>query len=371
MKSIFKYLSRASGIKPQHPPERLIFFFLLLLIYTPALLSSSLVARVEGEVKVRLGILGQQALLLTPGTLLPQQAELEFAKGAKIWILCAGLSQPKRIDADNQSEPYCPQGHSYAMRASEDSATPFLLIPNQPQLKEIDRLVWSGPGNADYRLILIRIDANGEEKPHHKPWTHEGKAGEAVAIHRIQLAQPLRLPFTDPPDGTEFRLLVENLDNSRSSEENYDLIHSIQEIPPPRLTGQTDKLLVDLGIAENTRLGRIVQADYLIDRGHRSEAYGLLDSPGDATFRAQARVLQAKCFDIPGTPADLVIEGYAEALQFALEDSAPLSAVIACQGLFSKSPELLTAKGKALQSKVIQNPKLSRYCYAFKHHAPN
>ena len=263
MNSIYKFLNRAPKTKPQLLSGRLVFFFLL--IYAPALLSSALVTRVEGEARVRLDNLGIETPLLA-GTLFPRQTQIQLAEGAHFWILCSGNDTPRLINSDNLTKADCPPGRSAEMRASADTELPFLLIPNQPLLSSMDWLAWSGPGDARYRVTLIRTDAYGEEDENESQEL-KGKASKTSIVHRLDTPTPFKRLFTKESDGSEFRLLVENLDNSRDSEENYDLIHSIQRVSARNLTHQVHELLLDLSIAENTQLGRVVQASYLIDRG--------------------------------------------------------------------------------------------------------
>jgi len=335
--------------------------FCLLSMLPPAASSDALVTGIEGEVMIKLpGDSGQMKLYR--GTLLPDYVETTTqSTDARYWVLCPGSDMSQIAQPQEGLYQPCPKKESRTMRGAEDENAPFILLPNQSALEKLERILWSGPKDNDYSIMLFQYDAEGLEE-RVMEWVPENDTYQENGIHEFIPEAPLPLVFSENKEVT-YKLEIENIDISQSSS-TFDeiLIKPITQPPPHTLMENGYKLLHEQNVERHTTLGELILAAYLLGKEQRAEAYSLLSELQRSHYRAQAQILKAKTLYQPGAPTDIIIKQYGEALEFAVADSDGLSSFIACQGVFSPSPLLLSDEGLEYQKQISQKPEFTRYC---------
>ena len=335
--------------------------FCLLSLLPPAALSDALVTRVEGEIMIKPP--GDTTTMrLVPGALLPEHVETTAeSPDARYWVLCP--DSDKSHPALTQAGLYrpCPKQENRNMRGAEKENLPFILLPNQPKLEKLDRILWSGPKDNEYAILLLKYDADGFEEPV-KEWLPEGNTYKKNGIHEFIPDTPLRLAFTEN-NGVTYKLEIENLDTSQSSSTFDDiLIKPITSAPSPALMTQGYKLLEEQEIERHSDLGKLIIATYFLDNGQRAEAYNLLSELRNSQYRAQAQLLKATALYQPGAPTDIIIKQYGKALEFSIAADDALSSFIACRGIYSPSPLLLSSEGKEYQKHISNKAEFAHHC---------
>jgi len=335
--------------------------FCLLSILPPVASSEVLVSQIKGEIMVKLPG-DSKPMKLYPGALLPDQIETITKNGdAQYWVLCPGSDTSQAVQPQNGLHQYCFKRESRKMRGGDNEGRPFILLPNQPSLERLERILWSGPEDSEYSIMLFQYDAEGFEELVVE-WVPEADTYQESGLHEFMPDSPLLLAFSEKM-GVSYKLEVENMDTSQSSS-TFDeiLIKPITRLPPHTLMETGYQLLDEQNIKRDSSLGKLVLAAYLVGKEQRAEAYGLLSELQDSRYRAQAQLLKTKALYQPGVPADIIIRQYGEALEFAVADNDRLSLFIACQGIFSPSPLMLSSEGLEYQKQVLRKPEFSRYC---------
>lgn len=359
----FTNLYLNSTINNKNTPARkhfLPYLFLFLVTYlSPATSSEVLVTRIQGEVSVKLPGFATQPKLLQ-GALLPNGAEVtDEVTGSQYWVLCPGSDLPIKIRPQVGEQQYCPQRYSRNMRGGSDNEVPFILLPNQFALGKLDRIIWSGPKGHKYAITLYQYDGEGMEDVL-KDWEPEGSTYLDSGVHELRLKEPIPLEFTD---AVTYKLEVVNLDTSKSSAQFDEiLIKPINQPPSNIIIEMGYSLLKGQQIDRHSALGNLVLAVYFADKGLRTEAYSLLSKLQDSRYRTQAQLVKARILSQPDAPEDITVKQYHKALEFAVADNDDLSAFIACRGVFSPSPLMLSNDGLALQKTIMDEPKFTRFC---------
>ncbi len=337
----------------------LVFFLLSLL--SPAASSDILVTRVEGEVIIK--IPGDtRPIELYQGALLPDRVEATSkSASARYWVLCPGSDTSQITQPQKGLHQHCPKKESRKMRGANDKNTPFILLPNQSSLEKLERILWSGPKNSEYSIMLFQYDAEGFEELIME-WVPETDTYQESGIHEFVPESPLLLAFGEKK-GVSYKLEVENIDTSQNSS-TFDeiLIKPITQPPSHALMDKGYQLLDEQNIKRDSSLGKLILAAYLVGKEQRAEAYGLLSELQNSRYRAQAQLLKAKTLYLPGAPTDITLKQYGKALEFAVADSDDLSSFIACRGIFSPSPLLLSSKELDYQKQILRKPEFARYC---------
>ena len=122
------------------------------------------------------------------------------------------------------------------------------------------------------------------------------------------------------------------------------------------------KLLKEQNVEHHSELGKLILAAYLIGNEQRAEAYALLSELKNSRYRTQAQLLKAKMLYQPGTPEDIIVKQYGKALELAVANHDVLGSLIACRGIFSPSPLLLSSGGLEYQKQILHKPEFARYC---------
>jgi len=303
-----------------------------------------------------------RSMKLYQGALLPDQIEITSrSTDAQYWVLCPGFDKFQTIQPQAGLHQHCPKKESRNMRGGDDENTPFILLPNQSSLEKLDRILWSGPKDSEYSIMLFQYDAEGFEELIIE-WIPETDTYQESGIHEFVPESPLLLAFSEKK-GVSYKLEVENIDTSQNSS-IFDeiLIKPITQPPSHTLIEKGYQLLDEQNIKRDSSLGKLVLATYLVGKEQRAEAYGLLSELQNSRYRAQAQLLKAKALYQPGAPADIIIKQYGKALEFAVADSDGLSSFIACRGIFSPSPLMLSSEGLEYQKQISDKPEFVRYC---------
>ncbi len=359
---IFMNLYKISAITFKYftANSRLLLFCLLSML-SPMASSVMLVTQVEGQIMVKLP--GNTPLAqLYPGALLPDQVITSTRiADSRYWVLCPGSDKPQFFKPQDRHQQHCPTRQSRNMRGISKKDTPFILLPNQYALGELERVIWSGSAEDQYSISLYKYEADGTENLVIE-WEPENSTYQSSGFHEFILKTPLALEFTEKEEVT-FQLVVENINTQKSSDEFDEiLIKPITQKPSSTQLKKAYRLLRDQKIQRESELGKLVLATYLTDKGQRAEAYVLLSDLHDSRYRTQAELLKAPTLYQPGTPEDIIIKQYGKALEFAVADSDDLSSVIACRGILSPSPLLLTNEGLIYQKQMISKPEHVRFC---------
>ena len=364
MTCIYKFLNNKPNFKNKRQPSRGFVRSLFIWISTclPVLAhSQALVTQVQGEVTVKLRGL-PQAAKVTPGTLLTQQSALQFGDAkSQLWLLCPGQDKPVTLRAKEASRQLCPATESSKMRGGEDEDIPFLILPNQPALSTVDRVLWSGPKDAHFLIMLFQYDELGTESLV-KEWSTENHTYHESGFHELRIEPPLTLNFPKNQALT-YKIEIENTDTSQSSA-SFDeiLISPISTAFPEKVSNEMQSLLASQKIDANSELGKLTQANYLNSMGYFAEAYGIASSLGKSDFNAAAHFLMAKALYQPGTPGKVVVYEFAKVLELAAATGDYTSAVVACEGLLSPSNNLLKEEVRNHRKKVVSSPRYAEYC---------
>ncbi len=299
---------------------------------------------------------------LYQGALLPDQIETTSkSRDAQYWVLCLGSDKSQTIQPQEGLHQHCPKKESRKMRGSDDENRPFILLPNQSSLEKLERILWSGPKDSEYSIMLFQYDAEGFEELIME-WIPETDTYQKSGLHEFIPDPPILLAFSEKK-GVSYKLEVENIDTSQNSS-TFDeiLIKPITQPPPHTLMEKGYQLLDEQNIKRDSSLGKLILAAYLVGKEQRAEAYGLLSELHNSRYRAQAQLLKAKALYQPGVPIDIIIKQYGKALEFAVADNDRLSSFIACRGIFSPSPLLLSSEGLEYQKQILHKPEFALYC---------
>lgn len=335
--------------------------FCLLSILSPAVSSDGLITRIEGEVMIKLPGDTKQ-MKLYQGALLPDQVEIATnSTDAQYWVLCPGSEKLQMVQPKTGPHTHCTEKESRKMRGADGENIPFILLPNQPALKKLERILWSGPEDNEYSIMLFQYDADGFEELVME-WLPETDTYQESGIHEFVPKAPFLLAFTEKK-GVSYKLEVENIDTSQSSS-TFDeiLIKPITQPPPHTLMEKGYQLLDEQNIKRNSSLGKLILAAYFVGKEQRAEAYGLLSELQNSRYRAQAQLLKAKTLYQPGAPTDIIIKQYGKALEFAVADNDGLSSFIACRGIFSPSPLILSSEGREYQKQISNKSEFAHHC---------
>ncbi len=335
--------------------------FCLIAILSPVAWSEVLVSQVRGEVVIKLPSDGRP-IKLYPGALLPDQIEIvSKSTDAQYWVLCPGFDKSQSVQPKEGFHQHCPKKESRKMRGADGESAPFILLPNQSSLEKLERILWSGPKDSEYSIMLFQYDIEGFEELIME-WLPEMGTYQESGIHEFVPTPPLLLAFTENKE-VSYKLEIENIDTSQNSS-MFDeiLIKPITQAPSHDLMDKGYRLLGEQNIKRNSSLGKLILAAYLVGKGQRAEAYGLLSGLQNDRYRAQAQLLIAKALHQPGVPDVIIIKQYGKALEFAVADHDGLSSFIACRGIFSPSPLMLSSDGLEYQQYILHKPEFARYC---------
>jgi len=303
-----------------------------------------------------------KSIKLYQGALLPDQIEtITKSTNAQYWVLCLGSDKSQTVQPQEGLHQHCPKKESRKMRGGDSENTPFILLPNQSSLEKLERVLWSGPKDSEYSIMLFQYDAEGFEELVME-WVPEADTYQESGIHEFVPESPFLLAFAEKK-GVSYKLEVENIDTSQNSS-TFDeiLIKPITQPLSHTLMGKGYQLLDEQSIKRDSSLGKLIFAAYLVGKEQRAEAYSLLSELQNSRYRAQAQLLKTKALYQPGAPADIIIKQYGKALEFAVADSDGLSSFIACRGIFSPSPLMLSSEGIEYQKHILHKPEFARYC---------
>lgn len=322
--------------------------------------SQALVTQVKGEVTVQFSG-SAKAVTLIPGTFLSEKSKLHFTTKSEIWLLCPGQDKVENIKVAKSKHELCPTTESSKMRGGQEDDIPFLIMPNQMALDKIDRVLWSGPKNGDYLIMLLQYDEMGSESLI-KEWSTQTRIYHDSGYHEFVIEPPFPLPFPTNKSHT-YKIEVENINTSKSSAlVDEILINPITAKFPEHRLKEVQDLLTSQHVSRNSDLGKLILATYISGKGQFAEAYTLASTLGESAYQSAAQLLMARALYQPGTPSDIVVKKFAKVLKHSIANNDFTGATLACEYLLSPSNNLLDEELRDLRNRLVIHPDYAQYC---------
>ncbi len=359
MNSIYRSLLKRrnnSFIKPRF--QYLLYFLFSLVLMRPALLGATVItAQVENDVFLSLKQFKGDIPVFS-GSLLPEDAVLKFKNNAKITLLCLETSELRVFRSNESIAVFCNESAEVTIRSDRYNEIPFVVIPNQRTLSNMDRVIWTGLQGDSYSIKLIHSDTDGREKEL-RNWSNITGRYVDSGYYEFRLEKPLNLPLAE--SGEHYRIEVIDEDNSYSSLEHGRLCKAITAQTPVDAVKKANEVIETLNVHDHLDYVKLIVAAQLSAQGYRAEAYSLLDSMLNSDYEVEKLILKARLLNIPGIPLEVVVKAYGIALKEAVKRADKMNAIIACRGV-AVDASLLSRMGYSEQSELLNNPEYSPYC---------
>lgn len=323
--------------------------------------SQALVTQVRGEVTLQLP--GRDPIELKPGAWLANHNHnLQLGSGqSQLWLLCLGLDKPINVREVKKHESLCPSQDSSKMRGGEDDKTPFLILPNQLALDSINRVIWSGPKDAEYLIMLVQYDEIGRPTVL-REWTTDGHIYNESGFHELLIEPAFPLSFAKESSVT-YKLEVENIDDSQTSASFDEIfISPITRNQSKTIIQQARDFLANQQIDPNSDLGKLVYATYLYGQGYFAQAYEIVSSIENGQYKASASWLKARILFRPGTPSNIIVREFHKSLEIAVASRDYAAARLACGSLLSPPNNLLDEETKIIRNRIKSASEFSPFC---------
>ena len=334
------------------------FLFILPQLFAAPLAHADVfVASVSGTVSVKLA--GYPRVMpLRTGAWLPADIKLQFQGDSRASVLCLGTGEMLTLDSGGSGLERCNRQPERRMRASGGADIPVVLIPNQRELDRVTRVVWAGPKDARYTLVLVKYDSFGTETRIESPeWADLDSKYSDTGIHEYELPEYQSLAWDD---AESYEIVVIDLESGRSSNEDNDYTSQVVSRIPGGLIEDVKQRVGRIVGGDDLDLATLATASELISRGFRTQAYDLLATMTASRWEVAKRLARVRALRIPASPAEVMVGEYADVLSLAAREKDVLNATIVCQQL-QVYLDMVPSGGRSLLD-LSSSKGFSEYC---------
>lgn len=349
-------------LKSRQKPFFLSIFLLVAVFCSVDLRADALVISVIGKVDVSSQKLGNIKQPLQRGNVIDSTDLIHLAKNAFVVVMCGDSPQRHSVKLSGPVSEACAEKNSSERTFRSDKADDIarVLLPGAGKLGGLSEVIWVSSGRAQFKLKLSVQQENGLfQEVYQKDLGLLAADANVFSVQRAVL--PEDVLHNIAPNKT-YQLQIVPVSGRAKNRRTLSGAQLFRLENPVEYSSILKNLEEFNKVEYGDSLTALIEGFYLAEKGFWYDAFLSLSKVKDPAFIASATLLSADVLRISGSPYEVFMTVYKEALDRAVSSPAdPLTARRVCSRLQEKRIDTTDYWQQQIEL-ISVDPKTKIYC---------